>query len=195
MALNDAELRMFVVTEGNYDLLSYVNVSRINGFFTSFAAYCKNRAQLEPESYEGSPGVYNEFGDIVKPRGFTGEDRAFTEDFSYTFMPDLVNENSAALLAEYYDALRDRGVTVLLSFSPINYHGLSPADREKHKWESFEDNVLRFISDAHGVPVISSVTDFILPGKYFYDSDYHLNDLGAVLRTERLIKDLKAAGL
>ena len=32
-------------------------------------------------------------------------------------------------------------------------------------------------------------------GRYFYDSDYHLNDLGAALRTERLISDLQAAGV
>ncbi len=195
MANNSAETRMFVVTEGNYDLLSLVNVSRLKGFFRSFSVYCKNRAELEPESYEETLGVYNEFGDIIKPREFTGENKAFTEDFSYTFKPDFVNEKSADLLAMYYDELRLKGVKVFLSFSPINYHGLPPADREARRWEQFENNVVKFISEEHNVPVISSVTDFVLPGKYFFDTDYHLNEDGAKLRTERLIADLKAAGV
>ena len=45
---------------------------------------------------------------------------------------------------------------------------------------------------SYGYTPISDVEDYMFEGRYFYDSDYHLNDLGAVLRTEQLIKDLKA---
>lgn len=195
MADNGAEIRMFVVTEGNYDLLSLVDVSEIDGFFTSFSAYCKNRAQLDPESYESSSGNYNEFGDIIKPREFTGKDRAFTEDFSYSFKPEFVNPDSAALLCGYYEKLQNRGVEIAFSFSPINYHGLPPADRETRNWEEFGQNCEKLLHEEHGVTIISSVEDYIFAGRYFYDSDYHLNDEGAKLRTERLIRDLKAHGI
>ena len=47
----------------------------------------------------------------------------------------------------------------------------------------------------YGYEFISEVEDYMFLGRYFYDSDYHLNDLGASLRTERLISDLQAAGV
>ncbi len=31
--------------------------------------------------------------------------------------------------------------------------------------------------------------------RYFFDSDYYLNDLGDALRTEQLVKDSKAVGI
>ena len=42
-----------------------------------------------------------------------------------------------------------------------------------------------------GYRVISSVKDYVMEGRYFYDSDYHLGEGGAALRTARLIEDLK----
>ena len=43
--------------------------------------------------------------------------------------------------------------------------------------------------------IISKVDDYLYKGRYFYDTDYHLNDLGVILRTEQLISDLKSVGL
>ena len=41
--------------------------------------------------------------------------------------------------------------------------------------------------------VISEVEDYMMAGQYFFDTDYHLTDEGAVIRTEMLIGDIKAA--
>lgn len=195
MADNSAEIRMFVVTEGNYDLLSLADISAIDGFFTEFAAYCKNREQLDAESYDGFSDVYNEFGDVIKPRRFTGEDRPFTEDFSYSFKPDFINMRTADLLCGYYGKLQSKGVKVAVSYSPINFHGLPAEDREEHTWEKFERNFTECLFREHGVEIISDVKDYIFAGRYFYDTDYHLNDEGVKIRTERLLRDMKAHGI
>lgn len=60
------------------------------------------------------------------------------------------------------------------------------------KAANFEDELVRLLSP-YGCFVISEISDYIFDGRYFYDSDYHLNDLGVLLRTERLIDDLFAA--
>jgi hypothetical protein len=41
-------------------------------------------------------------------------------------------------------------------------------------------------------PVISNFSDYILQGEYFYNSDYHPSTEGAILRTKKLVADLKA---
>lgn len=195
MASNRAEIRMFVITEGNYDLLSLVDISSIDGFFTNFSEYCKNRTQLEPGDYDGFSGAYNSFGDIIKPRRFTGEDKSFTEDFGYSFHPEFINEQSAKTLCDYYAKLQARGAQVAISFSPINFHGLPPADREGRIWEQFENNMVKYLFEQNGIKIISSVTDYIFEGRYFYDTDYHLNDEGVKIRTARLLRDMKDHGI
>ena len=46
-----------------------------------------------------------------------------------------------------------------------------------------------------GYAPISDYIDYLWPGRFFYDSDYHLNDLGAIFRTERLLLDMQNAGV
>ena len=41
--------------------------------------------------------------------------------------------------------------------------------------------------------VISSVTDYLFPGRYFFYTDYHLSTEGAALRTQSLVRDIAAA--
>lgn len=40
--------------------------------------------------------------------------------------------------------------------------------------------------------MISKTGDYIFDSKYFYNSDYHLNTAGAIIRTDLLIRDIKA---
>jgi len=191
---NGAESRMFLITEGNYDLLSLVDVSKIEGFFEKFAHYCNNRRALPPCDYGDVAGMYNEYGDICKPRDYTGEDKAFSEESNYTYHPEFVNERSGALLDSYYQNFRDRGVRVVLTYSPVNLHGLPSEDREQCIWERFEEHCNKYLA-ARGIEIISTASDYLLEGRYFYDTDYHLNDKGAEIRTERLLNDLKRHGV
>ena len=57
------------------------------------------------------------------------------------------------------------------------------------------DEKLRAMLGERGYSVVSDYTDYIWSGRFFYDSDYHLNDLGAIYRTEQLLADMRDAGL
>ena len=54
----------------------------------------------------------------------------------------------------------------------------------------FEQKCDKALSE-RGYTVISSARDYLYSGEYFYDRDYHLNDKGAIIRTNQLIDDLK----
>lgn len=191
MERNDAESRMFIITEGNYDLLSLVDISEIEGFFDVFASYCNNRRQMPETAYDDFSGAYNRYGDIITLRGYTGEDKAFSEQRDYTYFPSFVNERSSALLDKYYQKIRDRGALVALTYSPVNRHGLPEEDLEERVWERLEDNIIRYFA-GRDVIFLSTPADYLLEGRYFYDTDYHLNDEGVKIRTERLLNDMKA---
>lgn len=110
-------------------------------------------------------------------------------DGEYQFDLSFVNNASIAALCDKYDAIRERGAEVYFSFAPFNRNGLEIEDLETLDWLTFE-MIYKEALFARGYKVISRVEDYMLLGRFFFDTDYHLNDEGAKLRTELLIKDL-----
>lgn len=191
---NSAEARMFLITEGNYDLLSLVDIARIDGFFDKFAVYCNNRRSLPYNDYNDYSDAYNEYGDILKSRPYTGEDKSFRQEVDYTYYPEYVNERSSALLDSYYQKIRDRGARVAITYAPVNFHGLPEKDRAQKQWKRLAQNIELYFRD-RDVCIISEAEDYLLAGRYFYDEDYHLNDEGVRIRTEQLLNDMKRYGI
>ena len=80
----------------------------------------------------------------------------------------------------------------LFSFAPININAISVEDRSETptSYELFENKFREYLSD--DFEIISHTADYIFDSYYFYDKDYHLNQFGAELRTDKLIEDIKA---
>ena len=187
-----ADSRIFTMVEKNYDLLSFADIRNIEGFFKAFTDFNGVRAKLPAQDYSSHDNIYNSYGDIALERKTPGEDKSYSNG-EYYFNTELLTEQSFARLCSFYDHLQAKGVRVLFSFAPINKTPLNTEERiaDAYKFEEF----YRQRSENNGYSVISSVDDYMYSGEYFFDSDYHLNDLGAALRTERLINDLKRAGV
>lgn len=189
---------MFIMTEGNYDLLSLVDFSGNTGFFSGFFDYAEIRKETDPCGYqEGRFEDFNIYGDYTCPRPYdesTESARDVTySDNTYCYAPELVTEEGVSRLAGYYDSIREKGGTVYFSYAPVNISagdGTEMRDKGLEFAEKMEGMLL-----SHGYTPISNVEDYMFEGRYFFDSDYHLNDLGAALRTEQLIKDLREAGM
>lgn len=187
-----AEARMFVQTEGNYDILSYSDISDITGIFGAFGTYQNARYKLEGGSYSDYLKSYNEYGDITYSRPFTNIDKKYTATGYYTYDLSLTDESVIKKLVEKYDLIKEKGATVYFSFSPINETGLPEEDILMDLGSKFEESLRKNLSKFN-YKVISSHKDYLYKGRYFYDEDYHLNEEGASLRTNKLIKDIKAA--
>lgn len=189
---------MFVMTEGNYDLLALADFSDNTGVFRAFFDYIELKKETEPCSYsDGRFGDFNYYGDYICSRPYdeaTEAERDVTySDNEYCYAPELITEKSVAKLAGYYDAVCQKGGRVCPSYAPVNIsarEGTEIKDKGFEFAEKFENALLPY-----GYVPVSRVEDYMFAGRYFFDSDYHLNDLGAALRTERLIADLKAAGV
>ena len=184
--------RIFTMVEKNYDLLSLADIRKIEGFFKAFTDFNALRAKLPAQSYGSYDNIYNTYGDIALERKALGENKSYS-DGSYYFNTELLTEQSFERLCSFYRKLQYKGVKVLFSFAPINRAGLNTEKKiaDAYKFEEF----YRQRSENNIYKVISTVDDYMYSGEYFFDSDYHLNDAGAALRTEQLIKDLKAAGV
>lgn len=189
---------MFVMTEGNYDLLTLADFSENGGVMRAFFDYLEIKNDTEECSYsDGSNKDFNEYGDYIYERPYdeqTESERDVTySDNVYCYAPEYLTESSVARLAAYYNQIEDKGGKVFLSYAPVNIS--ARADGEiRQKGLEF---ALKFESmlGEYGYYAISDVEDYMFSGRYFFDSDYHLNEIGAALRTEQLIKDLREAGI
>lgn len=182
-----AEYRTFVCVEGNYDLLAQIDCSKIGAFFDCFSEYNKIRSVLPPSDYGRKNENYNEYGDIVMPRENSPEDANY--GLETLFAMHFVTEDSLRNLNEIYGQMEAKGAKVFFSFAPINKNTLTQEDIDTQSWLQFENRM----REGLGYPVISSAYDYLMEGKYFYDTDYHLSEEGASVRTQMLIRDLKKA--
>lgn len=193
---NALDGRVFAMVEGNYDLLTAADFSYTDTVFDAWAMYKNLRSKGEDCSYDDHTGLFNNYGDIIVERPYD-ESNEIARDVAYTegwgFDPGLLNKGNIDILAGVYDMFSDRGAEVYFSWAPINEQ--SDGNRNiRDVAQSFEKQLAELLAP-HGYRIISSATDYIYKGRYFYDTDYHLNDMGVALRTEQLIEDMKKAGI
>ena len=188
--------RVFAMVEGNYDLLASVDFSYSDSVFEAYMMYNNLRAGQPPCKYSDDAGLFNKYGDYSLERPYdeaTEVERDVAYSESYIYDTGLLTEENISRLASVYEKFEDLGARVCVSYAPMNRHSAESAQIFE-KAANFEDELVRLLSP-YGCFVISEISDYIFDGRYFYDSDYHLNDLGVLLRTERLIDDLFAAGI
>ena len=183
----DAEARIFACAESNYDLLALADFSSCSGLFDRFEDFNGARENLPAYDYTDRNDFCNEYGDYIVERPNGSDDTNF--ELFLRFGVDYVNGVSVGRLRAYYEALEAKGARVYFSYAPLNINALTAEDISSRIWEEYETRLRTGLGDR----VISSVTDYLMPGKYFFDTDYHLSNEGAALRTEMLVRDIKRA--
>lgn len=123
--------------------------------------------------------AFNEYGDNIFPRNIeAGESEPSLRHPS-------VNDtcmNRINALSRYCEK---KGATVVIAGAPI-VSGLANFNLDEYK--RFQSEVKHRAE----CPVISDFTDYVFDKRYFYGGSLHMTNDGAKLRTEQLIKDLKA---
>lgn len=183
--------RVFIMVECNYDLLSYVDFTKQPQlFFDGYIGYNKARNGIEPVTYAHVGQTYklNSYGNYsVERRGSENDnknDDGVTEDFDI----DILTVNGFAQLNAFYQDLAARGVKVLYSYAPLNINGMSPNCDAAYR-RAFHRRLLELI-DQESCTVISIPENYVYYGHLFYDTNYHLTNEGAEVRTKTLIQDM-----
>lgn len=172
------------------ELVLSLDKQRQAALFGSYVSYLQERVTI---AQSGNPpvaqGVYAAASfdgrcDLVYDRPGNlmagGIDRSVTVDFATL----QISDPFAAQVREYCEYAAKRGATVVLSFSPVNRACV--VDPSEEAVEAF----FRRCTDAFACPVISDPNRYILESGWFYDSNFHLNNAGAQLRTQLLAEDL-----
>ena len=191
---SSAEARTFECCEGNYDLLSLVHPADYPGFYDCLGFYGKMKDQAEAKyDYEDCPGIQNEFGDFAFERNNYEGDIGFSEG-EYSYDLQLAQKDVVDGLCNVYKRIEETGCQVNFSYAPMNYSNLLESQKQEEIWNLFAAELEANLNE-NGYQSISKVEDYLYPGSYFYDTDYHLTSEGASIRTQRLIEDLRLAGV
>ena len=100
------------------------------------------------------------------------------------FSKDLLNREFIDYLNNYSNTVKSKGAKIYFSFSPCNILAVNNYS---------ETTILDFylsLKESLNFPVISNPLDYIMDSKYFYDTNFHLNNAGAAIRTNNIINDL-----
>jgi hypothetical protein len=167
------------------------NLSAMLGGAWKYAAqkvkYSLSNHNLNP------PGVYNvrsfdEYGDITYSREYNKMELMYDPTLEINFSTDIISADFIEYVNEYVAAAEKNGAKVLFSFAPMNADALAE-DVTKEQLETFES----FIAESFKSTLISDPNNYIYESGYFYDSNFHLNDAGAVYHTSNLAYDIAEA--
>lgn len=180
---NKLNNRLWRSIECNYDIFRYVDIRNYTGVFSSFESQQKEKAA------SSSRREYSQFNTAVNNNGDLFNDREAKNPSGNFNLNSFPNDNCIALLNSQLDKMKENGVKIYISFAPMSEKTLYTESRKK------EADLLRYsknVADFYHGTVISDIKEQVFEVKYFADSPWHMTDEGARMRTEIIVRDLKA---
>lgn len=189
-AIEDPSLA-WITLEKHLDLWPILRAEDVPGMlaayphyaFQSFALWVQGKGNRSADGCYAR-AAFNAYGDIVfRPESGRGE----PEDIfrAVTVSPPAISPDTVRRLNEFDRYVKSRGAALLVAGYPI---ADGPGTAPKADFTAFQ----RELESQLDCPVISDYTDYFFPYAYFYDTNYHLTEEGALLRTEQLIDDLRS---
>lgn len=179
--------------ESNWGMLRYIPKEDRSDLVGGLYEYVTSKIKYLREGLLDPAGVYrrdsfNEYGDIVYERPYNTMLLGYDPTKSIELTSELFDGEFIDYINDYTAYCNKQGATVYFSFCPMNASALSSANTEETLFEFY-----RFLYETLDCEVISNVNDYIIEENYFYDSNFHLNDSGVVVRTVRLAQDINRA--
>lgn len=174
------------------ELLAAVSAAKRSALAGNYISYLQERASIclsgqfphGEEAYAKS--AFEENGNM----SFRREGNVMTLGWDTGAPVDLaavsISPDFAQQVNDCCEIARERGAAIYFSFSPMNRSAIT-GDSETGAAAYFNTCM-----DAFDCPIISDPNRYILDSGWFYDSNFHLNSAGAVLRTCLLAEDLLA---
>ena len=128
---------------------------------------------------------FNQYGDVVSHLGkkSMNPDSIFVKPLP---PPSDFNKRTLDELNDIGDAARERGAHAYFMFP-------SYIDRSYTINVGAIDSVRQRITRATRVPILGTAKDFVFPSSWFFDTRFHLNELGRGPRTVKMIGILRQA--
>lgn len=189
----------FCMMEADYDTLALLDLRGYTGVFSALGSYLKIRAGMRAADYALSPAdfdeagdpvatpSYNAYGDYILYRPNASDDAPiYGLPVDYTVQAFPQNYYLDAANAAWRPFAQD-GVRVYLTYSPRNRLAVS-ANSTPAAVAALDEYLCQNLE----IPILGTLADSLLPGRYFYGTDNHLSTQGVAKRTQAVLRDLTA---
>lgn len=174
------------------ELLLKMPGNKLSALVGNYVPYLQERMSIYMEGhYPVVEGVYAESSfddrcDMIFPREGNIMPVGYDTGMPIDLESLVIQSAFAEQVNDYCEAAREKGAAVVMSFSPMNRSAVRDLSEKAMK------TFFQTCNQSFDCPVISDPNDYVLPSGWFYDTNFHMNDAGADLRTYLLAEDLLA---
>lgn len=177
----------WIAVENQPQLWHLIRLKDIPDMYFSFSIYAKKSLTLWAAKEGNIPDhgtvysrfAFNKYGDVAFER--TTGSYTFTEDSVRVPQINTICTERLNTLNQY---VTEHGASLVIAAYPIAYGEFTPPEAEYIQFQTK-------LQESLDCPVISDYRDYFMDYDYFYDTEYHLTNEGADLRTQQLIYDLE----
>lgn len=176
--------------DGDFGMLKYIkNGGEMAGGFMGYASrkftyFCNNSAPNPSDVYSSSS--FDEDLKMVYDRPYNKLPLGYDSMGRISYSKETFSRDFAEYINEYNGFVKSKGATLLFGFSPVNASGVQPGTALDDI-----DNFYDYLDGLLDCEILGSPHGYIFDSAWFYDSNVHMNSAGAVVYTERLVRDLK----
>lgn len=176
--------------EGDYfSMFRFFNEEGMKKLMGTFPEFAVSKLKYALRGKPEVNGVYrrdsfNEYGDItpgVRPGNCMAGGYDLTQKIDFSILPD---GEFVKYLNEYAERVAEKGAVFYYRFCPMNESAVTD--------ESLVDGWYLYLEEKADFTIIGNPHQCIMESGWFYDTNFHLNDAGAVVNTYRFIRDIKA---
>ena len=176
--------------DSDFSMLRGVSSENVDSLVGSYWGFLSQKLYFLKNGAPNPEGVYNkasfdERGDMVFERPHNVMLLGYDKGLTVSLDPSIVDGEFIDYVNAYIERVEKKGAKVYFSFPPINESALAPETDEETLFSFFD-----FLSRSLDCEVITNPEKCILEKGYFYDSNFHLNDSGVIVRTATMIEDL-----
>jgi hypothetical protein len=180
---------MWECADSDFTMLLKIRPHNWGDMIGSFWQYAQKKFQFYLFGKPEPDGVYdhdsfNEYGDIIYTREEPVMEDWYDPDVLVNLDSSIVEDEFIDYVNEYIAYCESQGATVYYSWPPMNYLAVEQDYAGVLEYATY-------IRENINCQVISNISDYIMDAGYFYDTNYHVTDQGAIAHTAQLIQDLE----
>ena len=179
--------------DSDMSMLRYTKFKNFGALAGNFWDYTTSKLRYKRQGGLNPAGVYskssfNVNGDIIYPRPHNIMLLNHSPTSPINLDPSILSDDFAEYLNKFVKFAKNKGAKVYFDFPPMNRLGVT-----QHGDSDAIYDFYLFLAENLDCEIIGNINSYILDERYFYDSNYHLNDSGVLIRTALLAEDIKRA--
>ncbi len=177
--------------DGDLSMLRYIkNGENMAATFVGYAGrkfnYYIHDSAPEPQDVYAAAS-FNEACKMIYDRPYNVLPLKYDAVNRISYEAEIFSPDFASYVNEFNEYVTARGAELLFGFTPVNAQGIALNTTQEDIYALYDA-----IDGLLDCELLGNPLDYILDSDWFYDANVHVNSAGAVVYTDRLVRDLKA---